>query len=344
MVQCDELGYEKNIQVKRILSHRILAHNILNYLKRETYDIVYCHIPDNHLAALVGTYAKARGIPFIVDIEDLWPEAMRMVFHVPVISDILFYPFARDARIAFRAASAVIGSSDEYRDYPKKYGITIPEALTVYVGNDLARFTAGVRQYADAIKKRPGEFWVTYAGTLGQSYDIATLVRAAQQIKETGIEDIAFKILGDGPNRMALTELAGQAPCNVEFLGYQPYEKMAAFLTKSDTNVNSLVTKAPQGFVSKIGDYLASGKPMINTGSNGEFRRAVEREGWGVNVPAENADLLSRAILKLKANPAQCLAMGKKARAVAEEKYDRKTSYLEIVRLADRLLDKGKAA
>lgn len=118
---------------------------------------------------------------------------------------------------------------------------------------------------------------------------------------------------------------------------------MAAFLTKSDVNVNSLVTKAPQGFVSKIGDYLASGKPMINTGSNGEFRRAVEREGWGVNVPAENADLLSQAILKLKANPAQCLVMGKKTRAVAEEKYDRKTSYLEIVKLADRLLDKGKA-
>ena len=226
----------------------------------------------------------------------------------------------------------------------KKYGITIPEALTVYVGNDLARFTAGVRQYADTIKKTPGEFWVTYAGTLGQSYDIATLVRAAQQIKEMGIEDVAFKILGDGPNRMALTELAGQAPCNVEFLGYQPYEKMAAFLTKSDVNVNSLVTKAPQGFVSKIGDYLASGKPMINTGSNGEFRRVVEREGWGVNVPAENADLLSRAILKLKADPAKCLEMGKKARAVAEEKYDRKTSYFEIVRLADRLLDKGKAA
>lgn len=341
VVLCDELGYEKNIQVKRILSHRILAHNILNYLKRETYDIVYCHIPDNHLAALVGTYAKARGIPFIVDIEDLWPEAMRMVFHVPVISDILFYPFAHDARIAFCAASAVIGSSDEYRDHPKKYGITIPEALTVYVGNDLARFTAGVRQYADTIKKTPGEFWVTYAGTLGQSYDIATLVRAAQQIKETGIEDVAFKILGDGPNRTALTELAGQAPCNVEFLGYQPYEKMAAFLTKSDINVNSLVTKAPQGFVSKIGDYLASGKPMINTGSNGEFRRAVEREGWGVNVPAENADLLSQTILKLKANPAQCLAMGKKARAVAEEKYDRKKSYLEIVKLADRCLEKA---
>lgn len=60
-----------------------------------------------------------------------------------------------------------------------------------------------------------------------------------------------------------------------------------------------------------------------------------------MNVPAENADLLSQAILKLKANPAQCLAMGKKARAVAEEKYDRKTSYLGIIQLADRLLEKA---
>ncbi len=340
VVQCDEWGYEKNIQIKRILSHRVLARNIMAYLKGRHYDIVYCHIPDNHLAALVSTFAKRNNIPAIVDTEDLWPEAMKMVFNWPIVSDILFYPFARDAKRAYENASAVIGCSDEYRDHCEKYGIHCDKKLTVYVGNDLSRFDNGVKQYAAEVVKPENEFWITYAGTLGASYDIATLIRAAQIIKAKGIEDVKVKILGDGPERSRFQNVAREKACNVEFLGYQPFEKMAAYLSKSDVNVNSLIKSAPQGFASKIGDYLASGKPMINTGSNGEFRCAVEREGWGVNVEAENPEELAQAILSLKEDPARCQEMGKKARLIAAQKYDRKTSYRAIIKLADSLIEK----
>ena len=341
VIQCDELGYEKNIQIKRILSHRVLAKNILAYLEGRHYDIVYCHIPDNHLAALVSSYAKRNHFPLIVDTEDLWPEAMRMVFNFPVVSDILFYPFARDAKRAYENASAVIGCSDQYRDQCETYGIHCEKKLTVYVGNDLARFDEGVRKFASEVDKPENEFWLTYAGTLGASYDIATLVRAAQILKEKGIDEVKVKILGDGPERTRFESVAKEKDCNVEFLGYQRYEKMAAFLSKSDVNVNSLIKSAPQGFASKIGDYLASGKPLINTGSNGEFRRAVEHEGWGLNVEAEKPEELTQAILFLKENPNLCKEMGEKARKIATQKYDRKTSYLAIIRLADSLINKA---
>ena len=48
---------------------------------------------------------------------------------------------------------------------------------------------------------------------------------------------------------------------------------MAAYLAKSDILVNSFVKKAPQSIVTKIGDYLAAGKPMINTCMSPEFRQ-----------------------------------------------------------------------
>ncbi|MFR6162345.1 MAG: hypothetical protein ACLUJR_04505 [Mediterraneibacter gnavus] len=28
----------------------------------------------------------------MADVNDLWPEAMRMVFDIPIVSDLLFYP------------------------------------------------------------------------------------------------------------------------------------------------------------------------------------------------------------------------------------------------------------
>ena len=61
---------------------------------------------------------------------------------------------------------------------------------------------------------------------------------------------------------------------------------MAAYLCASDIVVNSLVKSAAPSIVTKIGDYLASGKPMVNTGSSPEFRSKVSADGFGVNVEA----------------------------------------------------------
>ena len=75
---------------------------------------------------------------------------------------------------------------------------------------------------------------------------------------------------------------------NVEFVGYAPYGKMAAYLKQSDVLVNSFVKKAPQSIVTKIGDYLAAGKAMINTCMSPEFREKVEADGFGVNIMPED--------------------------------------------------------
>ena len=97
--------------------------------------------------------------------------------------------------------------------------------------------------------------------------------------------------------------------------------------------MNSLVRTAPQSIVTKIGDYLAAGKPMINTGSSPEFRAKVEADGFGLNVPAEDPKALADALEELVHNPSRRKMMGAKARAVAEEQFDQPRSYQAIVDL-----------
>ena len=108
---------------------------------------------------------------------------------------------------------------------------------------------------------------------------------------------------------------------------------------KSDVTINSFVKNAPQSIVTKIGDYLAAGKPMINTCSSIEFRNKVQNDGFGVNVPAEDVEELARVIYELYSNNEKCLKMGKKARKIAEEQFDRKYSYLVIKDMIDGLLE-----
>ena len=334
----DEPGYTKNIQVKRILSRRVLTKNIRTYLENNRFDLIYCQIPDNHLASVAAACAKKQGIPFVADVEDLWPEAMRMVLDIPVVSDVLFSYFTVTARKTYRLADGIVGSSDTYRDIPLKYGVIIPESITVYVGNDLASFDEEVRDNLDKVEKPEQEFWVTYAGTLGTSYDIATLIRAADILEKRGIHNLRVMLLGDGPMRPEFENLARELSGNVTFVGYVPHSLMAAYLVKSDVTVNSLVRKAAQSIVSKIGDYLASGHPMINSGLDPEFRKKVESDGFGLNVEPENADALAASILDLMQDPQKCRQMGMIARNICVEQFDRSSSYQKIVHLADGLL------
>ena len=335
----DEMGYTKNVQIKRILSRRGLTKRIKAHLQANQYDLIYSQIPDNHLASVAAKHAKKAGLPFVVDIEDLWPEAMRMVLDVPVVSDILFSYFSITAKKAYKLADAAVGSSDTYRDEPLKYHVRIPKSVTVYVGNDLGAFDAEAAQNLENVAKPENEFWVTYAGTLGTSYDIATLIRAADILKRRGVGNLRVVLLGDGPLRPEFEALAKELSGNVTFVGYVPHSLMAAYLVKSDVTINSLVRKAAQSIVSKIGDYLASGHPMINTGLDPEFWAKVEADGFGVNVEPEDPEALADVIQDLMDDSAKCEAMGITARRIGQEQFDRPNAYQKIIRMVDELLN-----
>ena len=338
-----EPGYAKNLDIRRIASHRVFARNLRGFFKSRfsdnprAYDLIYSEIPPNDMARACAEVASAHGIPYVADVNDLWPEAMRMAVDVPVVSDVAFAPFARDAKRAYCLMSAAVGTSDEYAAQPAKYREKPYPKRTVYVGNQLAVFDDGARARAVDVEKPQDEFWVTYAGMLGASYDIATLIEAAKLASQTD-DRIRCKLLGDGPDRQKLEALATDLDAPVEFVGYAPYDLMAAYLCASDVTVNSLVKAAAQSIVTKIGDYCAAGIPMINTGSSPEMRGKVEEWGIGLNVVAEDAQVLSQAILELAGNAERRTQMGTRARAVAEERFDQEHSYRTIVDLIRSLV------
>lgn len=353
VVFIDEPGYKKNLDVKRILSHRTAAKNLAAHFKRafaadsRAYDLIYAEIPPNDVARAAAEAACAHQIPFVADINDLWPEAMRMVFDVPVLSTLALCPFARDARRTYELLDAAVGTSDEYAARPAKDRAKPYRRLTVYVGNDLAAFDRGAEERAVDVEKPAGEIWAVYAGTLGASYDIATLVRAGAQLeaarRRAGSAQAAragairVKILGDGPDRASLEALARKLNAPVDFIGYAPYDLMAAYLVASDMTVNSLVETAPQSIVTKIGDYLASENPLINTGASQEFRRKVDADGFGLNVKPGDPDELARAIVYLACHPGRRAIMAARARLIAETEFDQAHSYQAIVNLVRNL-------
>ena len=334
-------GYKKNIDIRRLLSYRKATRKYLEYLNdhKEEYRAVYCSVPPNDLAAAVAKFCHDNKIPFIADIEDLWPEAMEMALSKFPGKSILFYPLKRDAEKIYKYASAAIGTSDEYtsRAY-KNNGRTDLLHRTLYVGSDLDVFDKGVQDNIGQIEKNENEFWAIYAGSIGNTYDIENLIKAAECIKQQGNSDIKIKILGQGVLKEELERLAKELKCdNVEFLGYQPYEMMAAYLVKSDVALNMFAKGAPQSIVNKVGDYFSSGKPVINTLESNEFMNMISSYEVGKNVEPGKPEKLAEAIIDYYNDLDKCIREGHNSRKLAESKFDRKTSYQVISEVIETL-------
>ena len=71
-----------------------------------------------------------------------------------------------------------------------------------------------------------------------------------------------------------------------------------------------------------------------------EFRKKVETDGFGVNIMPEDEEILADAIEKLYENEDVREEMGKQARKIAEEQFDRPESYKKIVELIRELTEK----
>lgn len=334
----EEPFYPKNMCPQRIWAHHVVAERVSKYFdEHHDYDLIYCQIPPNDVAREIGKAAHRFKIPFVVDVNDLWPEAFRVAFDVPVLSDILFAPFYRQAKAVYQMADAVVGTSDEYRERGLRDARSGIPSETVYVGNQLCEFDAGITEHASQIDKSAGDIWVSYAGTLSACYDLETLVKAMALVQKTHPE-AKLQILGDGSERDNLKAAARSCGAEVVFHGYLPYSQMAAWLSKSDITINSLVEKAAQSIVTKIGDYLAAGKPMVNTSCSKEFRAKVEADGFGVNVKPGDAEGMAEVLVDLIEDPQRRSRMGERARAIAEEQFDRPHSYLKTVRLIKGLI------
>lgn len=332
----DAPAYKKNIDIRRVISNKVAAKNLKEYLLShvKNYNAVYVSIPANNIAAMVTTICKDNHVPVVVDIEDLWPEAMSMVIKSKLVRKLTLWPFTKDAEIAYKNADGIIGTSEDYTDRAfKNRERNIPDE-TVYVGCNLDEFDAGVNKFGNEIIKPVGEFWVSYAGSISTSYDIRTLIDAVNALKDKNVHAM---IMGTGSLKDEL-EAYSRDMENVHFLGFTEYPKMAAMLSKSDVVVNSFVKGAPQSIVNKVGDYLASGKPMINTLENPVFCKLVEENGVGVNVEPGNVEALIECIELLREDNKLSKKCGERARRLAKSKFDRKVSYLDLIKVVDELI------
>ena len=326
----NEPGYPKNICLKRFTSHKKLANNIKTYLnQRKKPDVIYCTIPSLDVADVVAGYCKKSNVKFIIDIQDLWPEAFKMAVNIPVISDIGFAPMKAQANRIYKQADEIVSVSETYCKRALSVNEKCKNFHTVFLGTKLETFDDNAKGPRNIIKKYD-QLWLMYCGSLSHSYDIKTVIDALAIVKDKMGEAPYFVVMGDGGLRNQFEKYAKERKVDCLFTGMLSYPEMCATIVQGDMVVNPIIKGSPASIINKHGDYAAAGLPVLNTQESIEYRKLIDKYNMGLNCKCENAEALAEKIMILMKNESLRKKMGINARKCAEEKFDRKSSYKEI--------------
>jgi glycosyltransferase involved in cell wall biosynthesis len=144
---------------------------------------------------------------------------------------------------------------------------------------------------------------------------LETLLEAAQLAAKVA----EVRIVGDGNQATKIRELSATMR-NVEVSGLVPNEDYPDLLAWA--NVDVVLQRrigAGANLPSKIGSYLASGKPILAAvGPGTETARMLERSGGAILVPPESPGDLAAAMERLDSDPQLCENLGRSGREFAE--------------------------
>lgn len=328
-----EPGYKKNIALKRFYSHYKLGKNLKKYLNKleEKPDIVYCAIPSLDVGKVCAQYCKKNKIRFIIDIQDLWPEAYKMIFDIPIISNLIFYPMKKSADYIYSNADEIVAVSETYCNRALKVNKKIDKVLTVFLGTDLKYFDECAKK--NKVVFNDDLIRIAYIGTLGHSYDIKCIIDAIKILNDKGIKNLKFMVMGDGPLKQSFENYAKEKNVDCEFTGRLEYEKMVGLLCACDIAVNPIKSGSAGSIINKVGDYAMAGLPVINTQESEEYRKLVEEYKIGFNCKNGDIEDLAKKIKFLIDDGKSRKEYGINNRKLAEKKFDRNINYNEIVKL-----------
>lgn len=333
-----ETGYPKNISIKRLISQHSFGRSVAKYLhsRQEVPDLIYCATPPPGVARACAEFARQRNIAFVVDIQDLWPEAFGMSVRMPSLIRMLFSRMRRSSRIAYRLADLIVGVSRTYLEHAQTEIKTRQDTSVVFLGTSLAAIDHGpVAEQSDSETGLPK---IIYAGTLSHSYDLPMVMEAMAELSssERRFAELELVVAGDGPKRMEFEQYAARSGVNARFLGRLPYQDMLSELRAADIAVNPIVAGSMGSVLNKVGDYAGAGLPVINTQESPEYRDLLDTYRAGLNCSTGSASEVASAIRELTDHPEHRSAMGRNNRRMAEELFDRDRTYQ---RLAEGLVE-----
>jgi colanic acid biosynthesis glycosyl transferase WcaI len=239
----------------------------------------------------------------------------------------------------YRKAAAVTVVSEAHRDNVLSKGVPRQKVAVIpnFVDTDFLRPLPRHNPWS-AEQGMDGHFVVAYAGNIGASQGLETLLGAASRLKTH--EDIVFLVIGRGTVRTSLEARARASGLdNVRFLTFQPRVRLPEVYATADVHLVLLRRGITGSMPSKTYSIMATGRPLVAAVEpQSEVASLVQRAGAGLIVPPEDPEARAEGILTLRRGREKRRTMGEDGRAHVTEHYSKQAVASQYDALIRRLV------
>ena len=311
----------------------------VKYIKAHKNEIDFIY---NGAWQLFGVYMVAKaavkyGIPYLITVQDIYPESLLTGHHYPKIVEkcvkCLFLPMDR---YYTSNAVKVRTISDEMADYMSQTR-HLPRNHYEVMNN-----WQNDEDFENLPVKEEGEHLTfAYVGSINVHANVDLIIRAFHEAK---LDNAELRIYGGGNRKeqcMALVEALGDK--NVYF-GLVSREEVPTIQAQADVAVLAL----PKGnggicLPSKITSYMLSGKPILaSIDKESTTERYILGAQCGIAVEPDNVEALTEGFKKFgEMGKDQLARMSENSRRFAEENLTRKANLPKVIGIIEDAINKS---
>ncbi|MFN3211060.1 MAG: glycosyltransferase family 4 protein [Roseovarius sp.] len=259
------------------------------------FDVVVSSSP--HLLQTLGAerFAARKGLPFVLEIRDIWPMSLSDVLGVSK-----WHPVWQALRLIekhlYRRASWIVTLLPGSQDWIAGSGGDRSAIEFVPNGVDAS-------SVSQSYPHRDGEtFKIIYAGSHGAMNRLDTVIRAAKIAESHPRGDrIRVELIGYGPHKDQLQELAREIEARtVTFLDAVPRAEAIDKIGNADAAVIHMVDAPAFKYgisPNKLFDYMLTERPII-FGVRSSYD-PVALSDCGISVPPEDPHAMAEAMIEL---------------------------------------------
>lgn len=311
--------YARNVSWARVRSHGTYARawrRLATVPGVGTPDLIVSSVPTLSAADAALALGRHFGAKVVLDVMDAWPETFERLAPrgLRPLAHALLTPLRRKARRLYRAADLVTGVCARYRELTGR-----SDYYLAYHGIEMGSCALSRPSRSSRLPcPNPGvpqaPIRLVYAGNLGRTYDLATVVAAVQAHPELELDVAGFGAFACACPRVRVHGLLSEAA-------------LQKLLAAADVGVIPMAADSWVGVPYKFCDYARAGLVIVSS-LGGESTALLERYRCGVAYRAGDADSFADAVRR-----AATLARGA-SRRMCEEVFDATRIYDAYVRRA----------
>lgn len=325
-------GYLRNVSLARIRHNFQLARAFTRQANKRTLrpDVILAEVPCLELAEASAKFAFKHNIPFVCDIQDIWPDVyLTCLPHSlhRIGRWMLWTEYDRLRRI-LAVACGVTAVSRAYLSWCQHWmdrdlcenDRVFPLGYALPSEGIKAKAAQRKNAFMDLHGLEPQMLLVTFLGQFATSYDVETIIEAARILeKNTSLPQYRVVLAGNGDKEAAL-RLKAQGLSSVIFTGWLEHIDTVVLLELSDIAIAAYAANAAQSLPYKPFEYMAFRLPIVNS-LKGELSDIVTQKGLGLNYQAGSPESLSSAIERMLTNSQETTTSSRQAGELFESLY-----------------------